>query len=642
MIEEKMMDHLFRHQYGRMVSILTRIFGLDQLEIIEDAVQDTFVSALRTWRNQIPENPEAWLTKAAKNRAIDIFRKIKAEHNRALKLESGPATMALNDLFLDHEIEDSQLRMIFTACHPNINPEDQIAFALKTISGFSTKEIASALLVKEETVRKRLMRSRKLIQEQGLSFEIPNGKELPRRLDIVLEVVYLIFNEGFHSNRKDILIRHDLCGEAIRLCRLLLKQDYLRQDVVYALLALLCFHASRLDSKVNEQGDIIDLKNQDRTNWNAGLIALANTAMNRAVLNDNFSTYHYEAAIAAEHLKAKTFEVTNWEKILMWYEKLYEIQPSAFNLLNSAIVRLQLKDFDSVHEVLKGLNPNDLEQRAYLYYGTYSEYYKLTNQNIEAIKCIDKALALVINDAEKAYFEKKKQALVKRNLKNTNMKYFDKDYIKFFNELEKNNYKEWFHENKKRYESSIKTPFSNFIGDLILAIHEEDGSIQVEAKDCILRINRDIRFAKDKTPYNLHCTAFISPSGKKDKSIPGIFVRISPKIVGIMGGCFNVEKEQLKNIRTAISEDPKAFRKLIEADSFVAKFGTLKGEVMKRIPKDLQAAVESEPLIANKQFYFVTELDPKLMLEDNLIEILMEYWHAMKPVNEYLKQAMEG
>ena len=408
MIEAKMMDHLFRHQYGRMVSILTRIFGLDQLEIIEDAVQDTFVSALRTWRNQIPENPEAWLTKAAKNRAIDLFRKIKAEHNRALKLDSGPATMALNDLFLNHEIEDSQLRMIFTACHPDINVKDQIAFALKTISGFSTKEIASALLVKEETIRKRLLRSRKQIQELSLSFEIPSGKELPKRLDVVLEVVYLIFNEGFHSNRKDMLIRHDLCGEAIRLCQLLLKQDYLRHDAVYALLALLCFHASRLESKVNDQGDIIDLKNQDRTKWNTELIALANTAMNRAVINNNFSTYHYEAAIAAEHLKVKTFEATNWNKILMWYEKLYEILPSAFNLLNTAIVLLQLNKLNTASKILKDLNPSDLEQRAYLYYGAYSEYFKLTNQNTKAVSCLDKALMLVNNEAEKTYLQSKR------------------------------------------------------------------------------------------------------------------------------------------------------------------------------------------------------------------------------------------
>jgi uncharacterized protein (TIGR02453 family) len=177
---------------------------------------------------------------------------------------------------------------------------------------------------------------------------------------------------------------------------------------------------------------------------------------------------------------------------------------------------------------------------------------------------------------------------------------------------------------------------------LISVIYKDDDSLQVEAKDCILRINRDIRFTKDKTPYNLNCTAFISPSGKKDKSIPGIFVRFSAKMIGVMGGCVSVEKEQLENIRAAITKDAKAFRKLLETKNFVSKFGEIKGDVMKRIPKDLQAAIDAKPLIANKQFYFVAELDPKLMLEDNLIETLMEYWHAMKPVNEYLRKTIES
>lgn len=408
MIEQKMMDHLFRHQYGRMVSILTRIFGLDNLEIIEDAVQDTFVSALKSWRNKIPENPEAWLTKAAKNRAIDIFRKVKAENNRAIKLESGPATMVLNDLFLDNEIEDSQLRMVFTACHPALNSKDQISFALKAISGFSTKEIASALLIKEETVRKRLNRSRKSIKENQLSFEIPTGTELPKRLETVLEVLYLIFNEGFHSNRQDILIRKELCTEAMRLCKLLLKKEYLRKDSVYALFALFCFHASRLDSKVNEQNEIVDLRNQDRKKWDFELIIVANQAMNKAVINNNFSTYHYEAAIAAEHVKAPSFDHTDWEKVLMWYEKLYELQPSPFTLLNMAIVLLQLKKYEKSYHLLQDINPTELEQRAYLYYCTLSEYHNLTSNHNDALTCMEKALELTTNDSEKKHLKKKR------------------------------------------------------------------------------------------------------------------------------------------------------------------------------------------------------------------------------------------
>ena len=257
----QLLDHLFRHQYGKMVSILTRIFGLEHLETIEDAVQDTFIRAMVTWRNQLPENPEAWLTKAAKNRTIDLFRKLSAEKKRIPKIENGPATIALNELFLDNEIADSQLRMIFTACHPSLNPSEQIAFALKTVSGFSAKEIASALLIKEETIKKRLSRARKTIATQQIAFQIPQGNDLPERLSRVLEILYLIFNEGFHSNKKEILIRKDLCGEAIRLTKMLLTNPYTRQPATYALFALMCFHSARLDSKVNEKNEIIDLKN---------------------------------------------------------------------------------------------------------------------------------------------------------------------------------------------------------------------------------------------------------------------------------------------------------------------------------------------------------------------------------------------
>ncbi len=404
----KVLDHLFRHEYGKMVSILTRIFGLEHLETIEDAVQDTFIQAMVTWRNQLPENPEAWLTKAAKNRTIDLFRKLSADKKRIPKIESGPTAIALNELFLDNEIADSQLRMIFTACHPTLNPTEQIAFALKTVSGFSAKEIASALLVKEETIKKRLSRARKTIATQQIAFQIPQGKDLPERLSRVLEILYLIFNEGFHSNKKEILIRKDLCGEAIRLTKMLLKNPYTRQPATYALFALMCFHSARLDSKVNEKNEIIDLKHQDRKKWYFPLVQLGNEAMNKAVATDIYTSYHYEAAIAIEHLKAKNFAATDWNKILNWYKKLYELQPSAFNLLNLAMVQLQRADYQTALELLQQINPRDLEQRAYLYYGSYSEYFVLTGKTKKALLHIDTALQLVRNEAERQFLLKKK------------------------------------------------------------------------------------------------------------------------------------------------------------------------------------------------------------------------------------------
>lgn len=411
MNDANMIDHLFRHQYGKMVSILTRIFGLEHLETIEDAVQDTFVSASISWKHTIPDNPEAWLTQAAKNRTIDLFRKLNAEKKRIPLIESGTDVIAIFDLFLDNEIEDSQLRMIFAACHPKLNPKDQIAFSLKTISGFSSSEIASALLLKEETVKKRLTRARKAIQDQGIEFNIPQGSSLPQRLSRVQEVLYLIFNEGFHSTRKDKLVRKDLCGEAMRLCKMLLKNTLTRSGSSYALFALMCFHAARLDSKISPEGDIIDIKHQDRKQWYFPLVELGNDAMNKAVETEPFSAYHYEAAIASVHHQALSFELTNWNAMLHWYQKLYEIKPSALILLNIAIIFLQKKESEQALRILQQINPDKLEQRAYLYYGTYAEYYFVQGDFMAATSYIDQALGLVKNEAEKKFLEKKRNAM---------------------------------------------------------------------------------------------------------------------------------------------------------------------------------------------------------------------------------------
>ncbi|MEL7145938.1 MAG: sigma-70 family RNA polymerase sigma factor [Bacteroidota bacterium] len=411
MSNQKVVDHLFRHHYGKMVSVLTRIFGLPHLETIEDAVQDTFAKAVQTWRQQIPENPEAWLTKAAKNRVIDLFRKIQADKKRVTNLESGPAAIAINELFLDTEVEDSQLRMIFTACHPALNPRDQISFALKTVAGFSQREIAAALLLKEETIKKRLSRARKSIKDNDLDFNIPQGTDLPDRLDRVMEVLYLIFNEGFHSSKAEIVVRKELCGEAMRLCKLLLKNNYTKDGKAYALFALMCFHAARLDTKSNEANELIDLKNQDRSKWHAPLILMGNSAMDKAVANGIYSSYHYEAAIACEHVIARDFAATDWQKILTWYECLAALQPSVFTSLNIAMVYIQLQEFTKASDLLVEIDPLALEQRSYLYYGAWAEFYIQTDEPAKAQKSLDAAIAHVNNIAEKDYLKKKKATL---------------------------------------------------------------------------------------------------------------------------------------------------------------------------------------------------------------------------------------
>ena len=416
-MEPKLIDHLFRYHSGKMVSVLTRIFGLKHLEIIEDAVQDTFIKASISWRNQQPEYPEAWLTQAAKNRVLDIFRKLKTERKHLPNINQGTDAIAINELFLDSEIEDAQLRMIFTACHPKLDSRDRISFALKTVSGFSIKEISSALLTKEDTIKKRLLRARKTIQQSQLKFQIPQGKALPQRLESVMEVLYLIFNEGFHSNKRDILIRKELCGEAMRLTQMLLKNELTRTPEVYALCALMCFHSARLETKTNSENELLDLKNQDRSKWYFPLVQLGNTMMNKAVAEQTeFSCYHYEAAIAAEHLRAKTFEDTNWEKIHYWYQCLNTLQPMPIHVLNMAVVCIQNQEFTIAKTYLDHIKPEDFEQRAYLFYGAKAEYFIAINKLNDAIKYIDLALNAVNNQLEKEYLQKKKTILLNKKL----------------------------------------------------------------------------------------------------------------------------------------------------------------------------------------------------------------------------------
>ncbi len=240
-----------------------------------------------------------------------------------------------------------------------------------------------------------------------MKFEIPTGKALISRLKQVHEVIYLIFIEGFHSGKKEWLIREDLCGEAIRLSRLLLSSPNIQHSDSYALFALLCFHSARLRSKVNEENEIISLKEQDRSAWYKPLIELGNAAMQRAVENDIYSRYHLEAAIAYEHLRAPTYEATDWPLLRMWYERLHAVHPSPLNLLNMAIIHLQVNEFEDAKKLLDSVSPGSLEQRAYLYYGVMAEYYHAIHEDKEAVSHLEAAIQQATNDAEKSYLGKK-------------------------------------------------------------------------------------------------------------------------------------------------------------------------------------------------------------------------------------------
>jgi len=221
------------------------------------------------------------------------------------------------------------------------------------------------------------------------------------------------------------------------------------------------------------------------------------------------------------------------------------------------------------------------------------------------------------------------------------MSYFTKDFISFFKELEKDNTKEWFDANRKRYETSVKKPFYSFLDEMIGRINALDPEVSIQAKDAVMRINRDIRFSPDKTPYNLHYGGIISSTGRKDKTVPGIFLRFTARNIGILGGAHGIDKDQLQKVRNAIASDLKGFHKLINKADFKEKFGEILGDKHKRIPKEFQKTFDMEPLIANKAFYYMAEIPAKNITDDRLPDTIMEYWKVARPVNEFLTKAMK-
>ena len=266
-----LVDHLFRHEAGKMVSSLTHTLGLENLQLAEDAVQDALLKAMRNWPFAgIPQNPSAWLTQVARNYALDVVRRAQnfrtKENEIALLLESRADRGPQSDrTYFDDEIRDNQLQMMFACCHSALPQEAQVALTLKTLCGFGEQEIAAAFLISSPAVAKRLVRARRTIREAAIIFEIPAGKELSQRFDAVLQALYLLFNEGYKASHGDELVRKELCQEAIRLITLLVQHPSGNQPKTHALLALMLFNAARLSSRADTAGNILLLAQQDRS-----------------------------------------------------------------------------------------------------------------------------------------------------------------------------------------------------------------------------------------------------------------------------------------------------------------------------------------------------------------------------------------
>jgi RNA polymerase sigma-70 factor (ECF subfamily) len=336
MEQQELIPHLFRTEYRKIVSVLCKLFGIDHIEIAEDIASDTFLLASELWGLKgLPENPTAWLYTVAKNKTKDYLR-----HNsifiQKVSKDIKHATNISEETDIDlsiKNISDSQLAMMFVVCYPCNSPESQIGLALNLLCGFGADEIANAFLTNKEAIYKRLQRAKEKLRTEKIKIEQPTSSEINDRLPTVLMTLYLLFNEGYYSVSNDMILRKDLCHEAMRLTNLLIENEQVNKPSVNALLSLMCFQASRFDARLNGNGEPILYEDQDPNLWDAELIAQGEYFLNKASQGNEISKYHLEAGIAYWHT-IKTDTKEKWENILQLYNRLLMIEYSPIAALN--------------------------------------------------------------------------------------------------------------------------------------------------------------------------------------------------------------------------------------------------------------------------------------------------------------------
>ncbi len=341
---DSLVEHLFRHQAGRLVARLTRVLGPAYVAVAEEAVQEALIRALQTWPyDGVPDNAAGWLYTVAHRLSIDAVRRDRVFGTKtdaivtALTQSMSAAGEAPPDPDVDPTLRDDELRMILMCCHPALSRDASVALSLKTVGGFSVREIARAFLADEATIAQRLVRAKRQLRESGITLDLPAEGELAERLDALLDVLYFMFNEGYASAAGEDLVRQELCGEALRLGRLVALSP-LSTPRVHALVALMALQAARLPARVDEGGDLVRLDDQDRQRWDERLMAVGFHHFDRSMAGDEVSAYHVQAAIAATYARARDRASVDWALILSLYDQLLSIDPSPVVALNRAVV----------------------------------------------------------------------------------------------------------------------------------------------------------------------------------------------------------------------------------------------------------------------------------------------------------------
>ncbi len=406
-------EHFFRNEYGKMVSVITRYIGTENVETAEDIVQETLLKAVDFWeQNEVPKNPQAWLYTTAKNLTYNVLKKKK--HQLAYRnLKKGEQNLDTfeTQLTSDEIVFDNQLKMMFVCCHPSISENSQIALILKILCGFSISEIANAFFSSNETINKRLVRGRKQLRKNNVSFTIPPN--LNQSLDSILKTIYLLFNEGYFPSKKHELIRYDLCLEAIRLVKILINSSQIQdKSGCYALLALMYLNASRFEARMNSDNAIIEMEKQDRKKWNQELIQLGIQNLRLATQKGEPSTFLILATISANHCISPSFKETNWKEILSLYDKLVVLENSPITRLNRSVPLAIVKGNTIAINELIALEANSDIGNHHLFHTTLAEFYKRENSVSKAITQLNKAILLATNKRDIDLIKKKLQTVV--------------------------------------------------------------------------------------------------------------------------------------------------------------------------------------------------------------------------------------
>jgi len=402
MKEKKLIPHLFRTEFSKIVAVLCKTFGLSNIQLAEDIVSETFLIATETWGLKgIPDNPTSWLYKVAKNKTKDYFKRDRIFKEKiASELQNYIHNYECEINLSDKNISDSQLQMLFAVCNPIISAEAQITLALRILCGFGIDEISQAFLSNKETINKRLHRAKEKLRKNKVDLSFPPKSKLENRLNNVLSIIYLLFNEGYYSITSEQTLKKELCIEAMRLTYMLLENKSTNLPQTNALMALLCFHSSRFEARTNNKGELILYADQDKKDWNYELIKKGEYYLNKSA-QGNVTKYHLEAGISFWHTKNNK-DQNKWENILQLYNQLLQIEYSPVAALNRTYA---LSKANSKKEAIAEILKIDLKTN-HLYHSLLAELYKDLDNNNQ-IKHLKMAIELVKTESEKRIIKQK-------------------------------------------------------------------------------------------------------------------------------------------------------------------------------------------------------------------------------------------